>query len=307
MVDFEGRVNAMDSTRVADYDPYCLSRAYLEFTGRYGIEISADAYSMVVSCRHPNEPGITLVFPEVSDYSNYQLTFEVIANLIASGRKVHLSRFTKSQADAFANAWRTSQRTLTFEFKLIEETRLDWTYPVHILSTSAVRTRSGARLAQLRQRLHKLDRARLEVEPLAVTRHADEIDDLALRWAGASTRENFSQADLIGPARALLRLMRDHPRTLAGLTVRIDGQLESYCVWERCPSSTLANELVIASNNTIAGLSEWQVVLMCEELEYSGVSLVNLGGSESHGLDRFKRKFSPVMSIPLFTLEANIL
>ena len=110
--------------------------------------------------------------------------------------------------------------------------------------------------------------------------------------------------NVIKPVLYILNLTRNHPEKYDGFSMVIDGKIEALSIWERPISRDLpANSYISITSHNIPGLSEWANVLMCEILSEKNIQEVNLGGSETRNLDRFKRKFSPVKSIMLSTLK----
>jgi hypothetical protein len=58
-------------------------------------------------------------------------------------------------------------------------------------------------------------------------------------------------------------------------------------------------------NVACRGLPEFLINATAEKLHANGIPFLNLGGSETAGLDRFKNKFAPALSITLCSLEAK--
>lgn len=126
------------------------------------------------------------------------------------------------------------------------------------------------------------------------------------RWATTFGTSEYSFSDLTSPAIKALEMLCDSPQHFSGQVIYINDIVESFCIWEKPVLEALpANQLVVCSTNSIKGLSEWQVVKMCEELHENGTRQVNIGGSECHGLDRFKRKFAPISSRSLESIKVE--
>ena len=86
---------------------------------------------------------------------------------------------------------------------------------------------------------------------------------------------------------------------LEGQLIYHHDQLKSFAIWDKI--GIFSNEFAIASDKEIDGLSEYQMYNMCIQLEQEGIKKVNIGGSETNGLDRFKKKFHPAYSYNLNT------
>jgi hypothetical protein len=287
----------------SQYESYCLSPAYFEYTGRRGIWMSQSESSLVVFCRHPNDDRKILIFPEISREGSYELTNNLIANADFNKYGLQLSRFTDEQHKNFLSFMATRSKR-HIKINCMPETRLDWGYPVNILSTSALTVRNTSGFTQLRQRLRKIDAGALYVQTIDISSHRQGIRDLLAKWASKYKHVGYSLNDLISPSQKLFTILENNLKFFGGQVIFIDGVIESFCLWENPVLPGLpANALAMISSHDRKGLSEWQIVLMCEQLNAEAVPLVNIGGSETLTLDRFKRKFAPYQRIPLFSLE----
>lgn len=300
---FSNFVQNADFTR-EHYESYSLSPAYYQFTGRNGAWLHIDDNAAVVVCTHPNRPEEILLFPEISQTSDYRLTHKVLDQLLMSYKIIKLARFTDIQKEAFlCSADSYSHLSL----KPVIEMCLDWQYPAYVLNTQNLITRTGAGFERIRQRLRKLDRDAFSARPLTPSIAQNELRNHIKRWASNFNHDGYTFEDLISPASKLIDIFCSHPERLSGQVIYIDNKIESYCIWENPVHPDLpANELAISSSNYIKGLSEWQMVTMCAALHSHGINTVNIGGSETHSLDRYKRKFSPVQTFALNSIEVSI-
>ena len=141
---FEALVSSLSADALARYEGFCLSPAYYELTGRRGLWMTSDGRRTVVYCRHSNVEHEYLVFPELGEAVNYDLTLRLVESLHAdrhaANRAVRLARFTAGQATAIlgrANGGRLA-------INEIDEDVLDWRYAIRILSSKLLTSR-GAR------------------------------------------------------------------------------------------------------------------------------------------------------------------
>lgn len=70
------------------------------------------------------------------------------------------------------------------------------------------------------------------------------------------------------------------------------------------PAAVYDSSLFFPGCEHIKGMSEFIQWSMCRTLAASGIDRVCIGGSETEGLDRFKRKMRPVESLDLCTIAA---
>jgi hypothetical protein len=232
---------------------------------------------------------------------------QVLAEMATNGyENVQLARFSDADYRGLAGCLAESCQELSVVVLPTEEKVLDWAYPVYTLSTHNVAARTGRPYEQLRQRLHKIDRFLLRVETIVLERDEEKLLRLVTDWTSKFSDTSYTPTDLMGPTQALFRIWQAYPDKFSGQIVSLGGQVMSYCVWEKpIRPEWPANQLLTAASHDIKGASEWQMVLMCEELSSKNVGLVNIGGSEDHGLDRYKRKFSPIQALRVGSLKIH--
>ena len=87
---------------------------------------------------------------------------------------------------------------------------------------------------------------------------------------------------------------------MAGRLIAVNGRPSGFSSWEETDRERgMANALAHLAVHEVKGLSHFVMVDMCRTLVDRGFSQVCIGGSETEGLDRFKRKFAPVSSVRL--------
>jgi hypothetical protein len=112
---------------------------------------------------------------------------------------------------------------------------------------------------------------------------------------------------LYAPYESLFSWSLNQSSGLAGITIFVDGEIQAVGLWDISNVyRKTANLYVDFCNVQITGLSEFLMVECCKTIRDSGIQFVNLGGSESKGLDTFKKKFHPVISIDLCSIEIQI-
>lgn len=268
-------------------DTFIYSPVYYLFTGRNGIWRYDTGHVVEMIVRHPNLQDSFLLLPAF-DYSNGRIspavTIEVANQLRACYPmfNITLGRVPIEYHSAFSPL---------FEYRT--ERTLDWTYPCRILSTGLVDKMSGKHFQQVRQRINQLDTERCNVSKIDIN-DAKDLLHLVYSWAEAKNLQRYTLNDYTSPSETLLKLFQSNLYNLLGLKIQIDNRIESFCILE--VSKNIANEFSIVTNTQIPGLADYQVQQMCHLLNSIGIEYVNLGGSESKGLDRFKRKFYPIIS-----------
>lgn len=244
-----------------------------------------------------------MVFPEIADKATQELGHLIARNAARQGARVHFARLTSLQRDRLIYAPEPKAHDAEFELADVDEEVLDWRFPVHVLDTFEVMARKGALFERLRQRLRKVDRSRITSISLDSQKHHCAVAALLTEWANDYGHAEYSTEDIVAPVLRLLEMHSQFWDGIRGQLVTLDGEPAAFGLWETpvFPGGP-ANELASVATRRFPGLSEWRTVLLCEELCTLGISRLNVGGSETHGLDRYKRKFGPCNSIPLTTV-----
>lgn len=269
-------------------DSYSVSPVYYLMTGRKGGKILEIDNKTIIAVNHPNLDDYFLIFPNITGAGNSDLTaeFEVARMLIKQTleKKAIIARVSDDVAQSYAHF-------------IIEENYMDWKYPIHILDVASVVAQKGKNFQQIRQRLNQLDVQKCITREINVVDDFDVVLKITRDWANGFPYEYYSVDDLISPTKKLLELMKDSRLSISGQVVYFNGVPSAYCLWEE--QDNIANCFAMSANKNISGLAEYNIVEMCRNLESRLITRVNIGGSESEGLNRYKKKFSPILSLHL--------
>lgn len=288
-------------TSEVDVDSYAVSSAYYAYTGRRGLWLYHYDGTYVPMCWHPNIDGQILIFPPRGK-KNYSAIAALLDEAPTPPSGFLLARF-KPEEISQLKTFHAFVRRMSFE--PVAEEVLDWRYPVRILSTSDTAQMLGHKYMLIRNRVRQTHKYSLAVQPL-LTKHIPEIETLALRWANRQAEKPDELIDLITPYRETLRLLKHKKLGLDGLVFIVEGQIQAVTMWDISnPAHKTANLYMNLCNVTYRGLSEFSINATAAKLCADGVSFINLGGSESAGLDHYKNKFSPVLSVDLCSLEPS--
>uniref|UniRef100_A0A0G4I5P0 Phosphatidylglycerol lysyltransferase C-terminal domain-containing protein n=1 Tax=Chromera velia CCMP2878 TaxID=1169474 RepID=A0A0G4I5P0_9ALVE len=309
-------------------DPCRFSAAYFLMTGRKGLwiveltgkdeaggSVQAASGSSLLLCAHPNSAGRFLIFPPWGGDSNGRTALiDAVWNFVAkSGVSVQLARFPAAPHVGFRE---------------VEETLLDWRFPVHILDTQKVVKKEGFAFKQFRWKLHCLQQKhRVEKEDLQPGREEDRREamkllntwrpgddhsvydcllslfpcdndtetETAITEAEAPCKSKRHLNDLLGENEAARGKLR-----LRGRFVRADGNVVGMSIWEETdPQGGMANAYANVALHDFPGSSQHVHWDMCRCLADRGFSFLSLGGSETAGLDLFKQKMRPVQRVEL--------
>lgn len=267
-------------------DSYLASPVYYLMTGRKGGKIFNNH---VIALKHPNKDNSILVFPCASkEYglSPYDEEIEVAKKIKERNTQteVRLARIPKDSQ-------------LLKNGKGVEEELLDWKYPVHILGVNEVVRLKGKGFQQIRQRVNNLNTEKCECYDVDISEHYDIIKLLSIEWASDFPYDTYMKEDLVSPIETLLKLMNHSELNICGQIIDYEGIPSAFCIWEE--RNKVANAFAMTAKRDRPGLAEYNIVQMCRKLQKKGIKKVNMGGSESEGLNRYKKKFAPIESLEL--------
>lgn len=270
-------------------DSYIVSPTYYMMTGRKGGEIFEEGKRFVIAVQHPNKDDAWLVFPSISKFKKWSDgSLEIkVANTLLENKQLNevvIARLPQSAQ-------------LNYPFKLVEETLLDWKYPVQIIDVKSVVEHIGKGYQQLRQRLNHIDQTACRAYSIDVFDDENVIRTLTNKWASEFPYKVYSGEDLLSPTEILIKFMKQSKLNIFGQIIYFGEDPAAFSIWEE--SKKIANVYSMTANRNIPGLAELNIVSMCKMLFERGIEYANLGGSESEGLNRFKRKFAPISSIYL--------
>jgi hypothetical protein len=205
----------------------------------------------------------------------------VVQTLFKMGDEIQLARFENDSVI----------KTVSSHFIQMPEQALDWTFPIRTIDTAKVFGLSGNGLQHVRQKLNHLDKDLLKSEDLNVSNHKRAIEEILNKWASA---------DKHGIYYSLLKFFDYLP--LTGRIIFYDNQPAGFSIWEETSArKKVANAYANIGLYEMTGLSHFVIYDMCRKLQEKGFEKLCLGGSETEGLDQFKRKFCPVENAELFS------
>lgn len=283
-------------------DSYLACPAYHAYTGRHGLWGYSRGKAFLLFARHPNDDKKIIIYPQFGSlYPNLALELLDMVNL--PGFEFIFARYPVEYADFMAASMNKSSGERQFKAEI--EQILDWTYPVYTLSTAAVLEKKGQKFRSFRYDLYQVDPDEIRIEK--IDPHADMDDILAVIEFWSSGRDDAE--DIISGYAFLLNLMKNPIFNLSGLKLYKDERLIAFEVWSLLGTDkTVANNLAGMNVNTdenLKGFSSFQYYTVCKTLYEQGVERVCIGGSETVGLDQFKKKMNPVKADVLKSIKVS--
>ncbi len=303
-------------------DAYVKSAFYYALTGRGDIWVIDHDDGGIICARHPNIKGSLLVFFPFADTA-YKLGLQIATlaespGFLAQFSDVCLAKIEAEQWNALLSGAETGDDFVLRNMRLqrIEEETLDWRFPSYDVSISALADRKGAGLAGFRNKLQKFDAGNLQVIPLAEIRSdiALSIVDIAESWVssrlirlGIGEPGDDCLVEIIAPYIRLAEFSVKNRCNLDGLFLLRRREYLGFALWERPRSVEDPVPVVAALHRSYEkGLAERMQFQIARMLNESGYQRMCIGGSETAGLDRFKRKLGPVAEHKLCTIRLSL-
>lgn len=268
-------------------DPFARAAGYFAMTGRKGLWIYGDGETAMIVCRHPNRSDRVLLFWPVGRDPGRLIATAMHDRRLPAGQR-QLARVVDSNRGVAA--------TFGVAGGIDQEDVLDWTYPVHEISTRAVVERKGGAFNNLRGHLNRATRAGLVARDLDLVADRELVERVVEQWAEAKERPGYSYDDLVGPTVACLDLAEAGIR-VDGVVVLAGDTPVGFWIWQAIGESMAVSLVRVSIGRD--GAAELAAAAAAERLVARGVEGLCLGGSETASLDAFKRKLGPVRSIEL--------
>lgn len=274
-------------------DSYSVSASYFAMTGRKGLWLYGDHKSFMLIAAHPNRDNHLLLFPPIGRNPNRLLARAFTDPRILASDKIQIARI--GPQDGLLSAWIGA----TGQFSFQREDVLDWAYPVHTLGTPELVAHQGQAFRDFRKNIARANERGLTARPIENEHDRRTVIGLARAWASANPHVGYAQDDLIAPTAVIVNLMDKTGVPLHGLIIEEGDKPQGFILWEETdPENGIANSMC---NTALAGkgTTEFAYLSMAKTLLERGFERVCIGGSETPGLDAFKRKMQPVQSIDL--------
>ena len=273
-------------------DAYATSPAYYAITGRKGLWLYGDRDTFMLIAVHPNRDHHLLLFPPFGK-TPVKLLETAIHDPRLSANNRQLARI--GGEDMLLLAWGEATGFLA----PVDEAVLDWVYPVHTVSTHRLVAQQGREFRNFRHGIHTAHRARTTSRPVETAVDRRAMVQIADQWAAICGHEGYNMDDLTAPTRMVVDLMQHSPLTIRAVLILQEGRPVGFHAWEETsPEVGLANSLCCIALSEM-GAAEFAYLKMAEALVERGFTHVCIGGSETAGLDAFKRKMNPVQSTRL--------
>lgn len=281
-------------------DSYLNAPYYYLLTGRKGAWVHEGYGAVLVVCKHPHIPDRLLVFPEIGPEDRAdkgKLTVSVLSGLTPPSGGVQLARFTDEDMARVKEALAGKNDSHLESIQKIAEDSLDWRYPVHVLDTEYVAKLEGGSFAKIRNKCRQVE-GEITFMTLDDPRALRAMKATLKYWEGNRLyREEGDDTDT-SFYDTVFAMIEKSPLQFGGCVFMQGKRPVGFTVYDR-PFMGTSNLLANLCDAAITGLADYQIVTTCRQLALDGVTRLNFGGSETEGLDAFKRKFNPRESFNL--------
>jgi hypothetical protein len=277
-------------------DPYQNSPAYYLMTGRKGLWFYHGDFEKVVLCQHPNLESKLIIFPP-RENAGWQDIAKFMDTHGQNYQSMRIARVSADQADDISSKLNTKSQK--YQFNAVIEDVLDFKFAVHTLDTQRLVSKTGPGLKEFRRFLRRVESTDITVKDIDFENCKEAYQAVIASWRQI---KNLDQDDSSYCA-YLIEQLGKH-LNLKGQIIDHQNKPCGLVIWEMPVSGhKIANALVTVTSRTPSGISEYIHWLMAKALTENNVSRVCIGGSETPGLDQFKRKFDPVQSIELMSIQ----
>jgi hypothetical protein len=291
-------------------DAYCRSAIYFAFTGRGTVWTVKCDGSHLILLPHPNVPNTLLVFfPFASTALEFMKQIVGLCNFssfLTRYSEVLLARVPET----IANEVLAHMDCARAKLQHVDERKLDWVYPSYDLSVQSLLNPQGPEFSSYRNKINKFRKQGIEVvtaKKIPPDRLRTAVKQINESWIRTKQKNVTSLRDqdineLMDPYRTLARLSADATSGIDGIFLKREDVYIAFSFWERPGNSHTVPSFAAMTSSYEPGLSEYLHRCIAERLAVRYRHMC-VGGSETAGLDHFKRKFSPVKTHRLRTIK----
>lgn len=299
-------------------DVYARSALYYWLTGRGNVTRFKNKHGIIISTPHPNIPKASLYFfpfaeqsvdlaQQINDLRRYDKSIKVDTAYLARIPEAIANEFLEQRDNVIP-------RHLTIE--RIDEKYLDWAFPSYDISLEKLIEAKGSDMTCFRKKSRKFSEREVSVVPIkALSRLQIRglIHEISHQWARNSLIHKDAlgptadEATLVAPYNWLASFLSEQHQfngvLFDGIFLKRQDEYIGFGIWEKVSRGTTVPGIAALPKTYEKGLSEYLYLQIAHILMQENHTTMCIGGSETEGLDRFKRKLAPVAEHRLCTLK----
>jgi hypothetical protein len=298
-------------------DTYMKSYLYHAYTGRQRIESIQNNGLVAIIHTHPNLKNCFLIFfptnVEDEDFLHHCSLLESYQSRFQN-HNILIGRIPRQITDGLFSG----KREVTsngFSLRLVEERVLDWRYPSYDVSLTRLAEPVGRDLSIYRKKIRKFRKQSISILRLGDVRMLGEVEAAILgvnrQWIQTKIAERPDNAqltmpiaDLSDPYECIARLALNTEIEIDGIFLKRDDKYIGFALWQQVNSGVVPCLAALPACHE-RGLSEYIYFQVTSVLSGRGHTEMCIGGSETYGLDHFKRKLAPIRSHLMSTVKLS--
>lgn len=278
-------------------DSYLCSPFYFLLTGRKGLKAIYNGDSSIIFSEHPNLENETIIFPPST-----KRELEALDELLTSYRSIlkknlRIIRCSNNHIDLI-------NHDILSKYKLVkqDEYLLDWKFPSLFISVKDVLGMKGKRYKDLRYNLNRVNTSEIKFQKYNHQLHFENSLQLIKKWSKRNTSRLFDESNLSGPYFYLLEQIKI-AKHLSSYVMYYKNRFVAFNILDRpFNKEDELTSLAFLADIDFKGIPSFMRYKVCESVNSQGINSIHIGGSETNGLYKFKKKLSPTMELELYSI-----
>lgn len=270
-----------------DKESYAYSLGYYLITGRKGAWIYGDENFIFIACYHPNIDNEFLFFAPLY---NQEKVFSV-------SRLIGLDTIKIARVS-------TEQQTTSDAIRQDEESVMDWIFPSHTLSTKNVNSFEGPEFRRARRAFRDFQDSSVEI--ISSYTSTESLLPLLKKQAKfLSKNQTLSEQEILNSLIEGIRVYDQNKDQINIALFYMDKNPMGIVLWDKTLDNH-SNLLWLIHDIDQKNIGYWLYWNLCTFLNDQGIDYLNVGGSETAGLNEFKSNFAPVQSFSCSNLLIDV-
>tara|TARA_R110002050_G_scaffold24064_1_gene64080 strand:+ start:7642 stop:8583 length:942 start_codon:yes stop_codon:yes gene_type:complete len=282
-------------------DSYLCSPFYFLLTGRKGLKVLNYDDSSIIFSDHPNLDNETIIFPPSTEKEIRILDFLLSSNRSLLKKNIRIIRCNKEHCKLI------NQNILSkFNLYIQDEYLLDWKYPSVFISVQNVLKMYGKNYKDLRYNINKVDSSKIVFKKYNHELHFEDSLKLIKKWSKRNASILFDESNLAAPYIYILNQIKNI-QNLFGYVLYYKNHFVAFNILDKPYDNEYElTSLVFLADVDFKGIPSLMRYKVCEFVKYFHINTIHIGGSETLGLYRFKKKLVPIKQLELVSITNKV-